>query len=553
MVYEIVDFFGEGACVMRRWIKNAALAVSLLFLAAFLLTAHSDGSQRLPLNNEGVTLLNEGWILYQADGSTVPISLPAQLPWPAGTWLRIERDIPADLPGPLVLCLRSSQQKVRVLVDGEEIYTFGLDAGGIPFGHSPGSAWNLVRLPEGSAGGRVTIELCSPYPVYRGTVSEVRVGSKAALLFWLVQTYLPALTMTLFIFLVGVGLILCHLLFFKRHSAGHSALYLGCFSLLVSLWLLGETRMVQFFTGNVFGGMIVTILSMMLFLVPLLLYVGDIEGFHCRRLLRGAAAGLYLATLAACGMAMWGALDLIMMLPVLHGLLLLAGALLLGLVLAEWLHWHNGQARTITLSLLIVCAFGVLEIAQLYITAGRNTGAFMRVGVLLFIAVQAVLATQRASQIVRLSREATVDGLTGCLNRTAYRQQLPHTPAADCAAVMVDLNDLKAINDTYGHEAGDVALTRCAKCFLAVYHTYGSCFRLGGDEFLFLGHALDGQRLERLAQELHQALDKAGADTPYPLKVALGWAVFDPSRDSALTDTIHRADQAMYANKRALK
>lgn len=492
-------------------------------------------------------------MLQQPDGTTRPISLPAQVPTDKGAWVQIERDIPANLPGPLVLCLRSSQQQVRVLFNDQEVYTFGLADGSIPFGHSPGSTWNLVRLPEGSAGGHVVIALRSPYSVYSGTINEIRVGSKAALLFWLVETYLPALVLTLFIFLVGAGLILAYFLFFKRHGAGRSGLYLGAFSILVSLWLFGETRMVQFFSGNVFSSMMVTMLSMLLFPVPLLLYVGDMEGFHCRKLLRRTALALYLAALVICAIEIWGSLDFILMLPAFHLLLLSIGALLLILVLAEWAHWHNEQARTLSLSLLIICIFGALEVSHLYRTGGSNTGAFMRAGVLAFIAIQAVFASQRAARIIRLSQEATVDGLTGCLNRMAYRQQLPQTPTAGCAAVMVDLNNLKRINDTYGHQAGDDALLRCAKCFLEVYQTHGDCYRLGGDEFLFLGQAIDAALLERLAEDFHQAMDRIRADMPCPLDAAVGWAIFDSNQDHTLADTIRRADQAMYANKRTMK
>lgn len=538
---------------MKQWLKNAALAASVLFIAAFLLISHLDNSQQLPFNNEETFLLTDGWVSRQADGTSLSISLPTRISVNAGTWLRIERDIPRELPGPLVLCMRSSQQKVRILFEGEEIYTFGLEEDAIPFGHSPGSTWNLVRLPEGSAGGHLVIELCSPYPVYSGTINEVRVGSKAALIFWLARTYLPALSFTLLIFLVGAVMILTHLIFFRRHNVGRSALYLGAFSLLVSLWLLGETRMIQFFTGNVFASMMLTMLSMLLFPIPLLLYVSDMEGFHCRKLLRRTALVLYLVALAVCAMEIWGPWDFIMMLPFFHVLLLSAGVLLVLLALLEWMCWHNAQAKTLSVSLLVIFVFGILEVAHLYATGGRNTGTFMRAGVLCFIAIQAVIASNRAAQIIRLSREATIDSLTGCMNRTAYRQQLSGISAEDCAAVMLDVNNLKFINDTYGHEAGDDALIRCAKCFMAVYQPYGSCYRLGGDEFLFLGSAHDELLLEQLAEDFCRELEAVSRDAPYTLNAALGWALFEPERDSALKDTIHRADLAMYVKKSKMK
>lgn len=95
--------------------------------------------------------------------------------------------------------------------------------------------------------------------------------------------------------------------------------------------------------------------------------------------------------------------------------------------------WTLRQADGSALPISLPARLSV-EGVYLYVSGGRNTGTFMRAGVLIFIAIQAVLASRRAAQIIRLSREATIDGLTGCMNRTAYRQQLSEAPVGGLCA-----------------------------------------------------------------------------------------------------------------------
>ena len=82
------------------------------------------------------------------------------------------------------------------------------------------------------------------------------------------------------------------------------------------------------------------------------------------------------------------------------------------------------------------------------------------------------------------------DALTGVLSRHAYMKALerytdPAEIPGDLAAFSIDINGLKTVNDTIGHEAGDELITGAARCIAKVF-TGGECFRTGGDEFIVL-------------------------------------------------------------------
>ena len=108
-----------------------------------------------------------------------------------------------------------------------------------------------------------------------------------------------------------------------------------------------------------------------------------------------------------------------------------------------------------------------------------------RLQALRLFANQAVAALQSADQALKLRHEATHDALTGVLNRRAFRARLAREaaqPDASFALILCDMDNLKRVNDTLGHEAGDLALRLLADA-LRTGLRRDDAYRLGGDEF----------------------------------------------------------------------
>ena len=108
-----------------------------------------------------------------------------------------------------------------------------------------------------------------------------------------------------------------------------------------------------------------------------------------------------------------------------------------------------------------------------------------RLQALRLFANQAVAALQAADQTVRLRHEATHDTLTGLPNRRAFRRRLAREIEAGdrFALVLCDMDNLKVLNDTLGHEAGDRALQMLASALRSRLRRSDEAYRLGGDEF----------------------------------------------------------------------
>lgn len=154
---------------------------------------------------------------------------------------------------------------------------------------------------------------------------------------------------------------------------------------------------------------------------------------------------------------------------------------------------------------------------------------------------------------------AFTDPLTHVKNKTAYnhtmlslQEELEWSKTAFGMA-MFDLNDLKGINDRYGHERGDEYIVNCCRLICEVFR-HSPVFRIGGDEFVALLRGEDLERREELIAQMDAKIEKTlAAEKPWErLSIAKGLAVRSPG-DATPDDVFIRADKAMYADKRRMK
>lgn len=178
----------------------------------------------------------------------------------------------------------------------------------------------------------------------------------------------------------------------------------------------------------------------------------------------------------------------------------------------------------------------------------------------LFATRQELLSTREQADI--MSEMANRDALTGIRNKRGYDHEIQRINKQVVAGrtavgiVMVDMNGLKEINDNYGHEKGDKAI--CSLCdVLCSIFKRSPVFRIGGDEFVVVAENQDYKNLEKNVDNFRACIDHSMNDTdlePWErTNAAIGYAVYDPGKDLGIEDTLKRADEQMYENKRAMK
>lgn len=166
------------------------------------------------------------------------------------------------------------------------------------------------------------------------------------------------------------------------------------------------------------------------------------------------------------------------------------------------------------------------------------------------------LIAEQQDRIDSLEAMNATDELTGLLNRRGFQDALARELAAGKrlgtggVLVMVDLDGFKAINDTYGHLAGDHYLQQVARALKAAVRAHDVVARLGGDEFVVLLTRVDADqglaRAAALADRIN-AKDCTWQRTRLPLRASFGAEPFEAGDKQA--DILRRADIRMYAVK----
>lgn len=156
------------------------------------------------------------------------------------------------------------------------------------------------------------------------------------------------------------------------------------------------------------------------------------------------------------------------------------------------------------------------------------------------------------------SELARKDALTGIRNRNAYEEEIKrltwqlHEGKTKFGFAVVDVNFLKRINDTYGHECGNITLKECCMLVCRVF-THSPVFRIGGDEFVVILENEDYDNIKNLVAEFNAAQNKK-ADAPWKqVSAAIGYALYNSDRDDCVENVFSRADKAMYRRKREMK
>ena len=158
---------------------------------------------------------------------------------------------------------------------------------------------------------------------------------------------------------------------------------------------------------------------------------------------------------------------------------------------------------------------------------------------------------------------ANTDSLTGIKNKTAYDRAIRTLEynidmgnVTEYGIAMIDLNFLKKINDTYGHERGNYAIKKVCEIICNVF-LHSPVFRIGGDEFVVLLKDSDYTKMDNLEEEF-KAQIKTFSDNEYlepwqKISAAIGTARYNSSKDEGFQSVFKRADEKMYENKKRMK
>ena len=167
------------------------------------------------------------------------------------------------------------------------------------------------------------------------------------------------------------------------------------------------------------------------------------------------------------------------------------------------------------------------------------------------------------AHISDLNEQVYIDSMTHVKNKGAIakvidelQEQIDNGPVKPQFAVIAfDCDNLKGINDHYGHDKGDIYLKTACRTISDVFK-HSPVFRIGGDEFTVILRNEDYRNRESLLEQFDKTAEEINSSVDEPWEhvcISKGFAVFDPSCDSTVTEVMQRADKLMYDNKHERK
>ena len=180
-------------------------------------------------------------------------------------------------------------------------------------------------------------------------------------------------------------------------------------------------------------------------------------------------------------------------------------------------------------------------------------------GLLIILATISMIQRKRAKDQLKIFKAP--DYLTGVLNRgtgLAFLQQ-QITSSSKCnnklTIIFIDVNHLKMVNDTYGHQKGDSLIQATSRLLLKRLRKSDVVCRFGGDEFLIILPDCDLTQAMELWAKIEDCIESYNEEQQhnYPLSVSHGFAEYDPANPVSVDTLINKADKEMYATKRLYK
>lgn len=228
------------------------------------------------------------------------------------------------------------------------------------------------------------------------------------------------------------------------------------------------------------------------------------------------------------------------------------------LVTVESVIYGRGFSRQNRVSLCVVMLFVVAGIAMQVLLPLKPKAVCVAMAMgssLMFIRYAEFSSLEMDERLVAQRAQIDTDALTGVLSRQAYTRELASYDEAgslpeDLVAFAVDINGLKQVNDTLGHEAGDELIVGAARCLKASFGGASRCYRTGGDEFVVLAH-MSGEEAEEMLRRLERETRAWRGRLVSGVTLSVGHALASECEDGIAERLVREADLAMYAAKAA--
>ena len=417
-------------------------------------------------------------------------------------------------------------QNVRIYIGGELRTVYDTE-NTRPFGKNSASGYVFCKTSGEDAGQEVRIELQCFTKKYSGVVNKVYCGDKSDIWVYIFHCYFMVTLIACAMLFAGLVVLIISLVLDIIYKTRFDLEYLGWCMLFGEVWMLGESKLRQLFVSNA------SILSNMCFFVvmlcpvPIMFYIDSVQQGRSRKVYHVAECITYVNFVICTALQLLNIADFISTMFLSH--LVIAGTFLT-IFITICRDLIKGTAKHYKLPLIGLVAAMIavmLEVTEVYRVVSLS-GIFIATGLVVLLVVTLIQTMDRIRELeLARQREAreSLDYLTGLpMRHKGEKLILEKMQKHDGCLGFVDMDNLKKINDVYGHKAGDCALRLVGAMLTECMENAVVC-RLGGDEFLFyLPEASEAEmsvRIRKLFDSFSAAKNVTAETSPASLSCGL--------------------------------
>ncbi|WP_052591363.1 sensor domain-containing diguanylate cyclase [Paracholeplasma brassicae] len=526
---------------MKRHIRLMPILIMLSYVLFFSLLIVFDRSSNEKLTIETVNRYDDTLIINGTPYEKYPEKIESKLP------IEIDLDMTTFKDEDFLL-LRTSLQDLFVYIDGVLVYSKSFNNENHPYA----SLWHVIEISEGET---LTLVVYSPYESMNGLINDIHYGTLSEIYAYIFQSHGLQFLMGILLNIIGLFIIVISFMYYKNERSNY--VYFGITLLLISYWIVSESRLLQFIIGSpdVLGSL--SYITLGIISIPML-YFFKLSSLKKYDLVLNVMISVSLfVTVMMLVLQFSGLAGYFESVIFAHITMILEFIVVVGLLLYEWLKKQSNEAKKSVRVLGVFLIFVLAEFIYFLIGRFNYTSWFVIVG-FLFVSVFMLydylkyinVYTKKVYEASALEKLAYTDYLTGANNRLSFEKRLEENLQSiekNLYLFYFDLDHLKEINDTYGHNVGDEAIIQAYGVITQVFQK-NNCFRIGGDEFSCVLMNLDEASLNDKIVSLKEGVTELNLKSHYQIDVSIGYAMTTNEMKSQALMKL--ADDQMYENKR---
>ncbi|MCR4741312.1 MAG: diguanylate cyclase [Treponema sp.] len=417
---------------------------------------------------------------------------------------------------------------------------------------------------------------------YSAFILDMRIQKSTDFLLSVLRPRLSLFVASLVIFFFGIAILVYTFFAIKREREGKIAMYAwGLFSLIIGTMLVIQSQVLQILTGKpeFFTTLKYALALLLCFPLSVLIdYIPRVGHKHFSFAI-GIIVALLMVFETAGNFFMNISFYRLFYLSALIMLYIFAMSIYLLIRECRYSLKNHKKLNTVGMLSLMVAleVFAIIDLSIYYASKRHMTdwGRWLRNAYLVYILIVLVIAlrisikrNKKAQLADKYKADSLTDAMTGLYNKGAYiereeeltqkliKQREKGNNDFSFVIMSLDLNNLKKVNDSMGHEAGDIFIQKASKLLKNAVGDNGEVFRVGGDEFLAL---IFGKDLEIIYEHIINKLNKDIEDfnnkekSLIPLTFAYGHAICRADQNQSIHDSERMADKEMYACKHKMK